>query len=81
MLTSLVEKHDICFTQRDVQYMLMIIVGQSLILILTVVSALNKNLMYAKSVYDQQKSDVCQVLKNLSSNLTAPQKHRNERNN
>ena len=49
--------------------MLMVIVAPSLILILTVVSGI------------QQKSDICQVLKSLSSNLTASQKHRTERNN
>ena len=57
------------YKQRDVQYMLMVIVALSLILVLTVVSD------------TQQKSDVCQVLKNLSSNLTASQKHRTEINN
>ena len=41
--------------------MLIVIVAPSLILILTVVSGI------------QQKSDICQVLKNLSSNLTASQ--------
>ena len=53
----------------DFQYMLMVIVALSLILVLTVVSG------------TQQKSDICQVLKNLSSNLTASQKHHTERNN
>ena len=57
------------YKQRDVQYMLMVIVALSLILVLTVVSD------------TQQKSDVCQVLKNLFSNLTASQKHRTEINN
>ena len=57
------------YEQRDVQYMLMIIVALSLILVLTVVSD------------TQQKSDVCQVLKNLSSNFMASQKHRTEINN
>ena len=47
----------------------MVIVAPSLILILTVVSGI------------QQKSDICQVLKNQSSNLAASQKHRTERNN
>ena len=69
MLKSLVEKYGIYLKQRDVQYMLMVIVAPSFILILTVVSGI------------QQKSDVCQVLKNLSSNLTASQKHRTVRNN
>ena len=44
-------------------------VAPSLIFILTVVSGI------------QQKSDICKVLKNLSSDLTASQKHRTERNN
>ena len=57
------------YKQRDVQYMLMVIVALSLILVLTVVSD------------TQQKSDVFQVLKNLPSNLTASQKHRTEINN
>ena len=72
MLTSLVEKYGIYFKPRDVclvQYILMVIVAPSLILILTVVSGI------------QQTSDICQVLKNLSSNLTALQKYRTERNN
>ena len=69
MLTSLVEKYSIYLKQRDVQYMLMVIVAPSLILILTVVSGI------------QQISDICQVLKNLSSNLTASQNYRTERNN
>ena len=47
------------YKQRDVQYMLMVIVALSLILVLTVVSD------------TQQKSDTYQVLKKLSSNLTA----------
>ena len=51
MLTSLVEIYGIYFKQRDVQYMLMVIVAPTLILILTVVSGI------------QQKSDICQVLK------------------
>ena len=42
--------------------MSMVIVAPSLILILTAVSGI------------QQKSDICQVLKHLSSNLTASQK-------
>ena len=54
------------YKQRDVQYMLMVIVALSLILVLTIVSGI------------QQKSDICQVLKYLSSNLTASQKHRTE---
>ena len=69
MLTSLVEKYSIYLKQRDVQYMLMVIVAPSLILILTVVSGI------------QQISDICQVLKNLSSNLTTSQNYRTERNN
>ena len=69
MLTSLVEKYGIYLYQRDVQYMLMVIVTPSFILILTVVSGI------------QQKSDICQVLKNLSSDLTASQNHRSVRNN
>ena len=70
MLTSLVEKkYGIYLKQRGVQNMLMVIVAPSLILILTVVSGI------------QQKSDICQVLKSLSSNLTASQKHRTEGNN
>ena len=52
MLTSLVEKYDIYFKQRDVRYMLMVIVAPSLILILTDVSGV------------QQKSDICQAQKN-----------------
>ena len=48
-LTGLVEKYDIYFKQRDVQDMLMVIVAQSLILILTVVSGI------------QKKSDICQI--------------------
>ena len=55
--------------QRDVQYMLMVIVALSLILVLTVVSD------------TQQKSHICQVLKNLSSNFTASQKHHTDMNN
>ena len=51
---------------RDVQYMLMVNVALSLILVLTVVLG------------TQQKSDICQVLKYLSSNLKASQKHRTE---
>ena len=50
ILTGLVEKYGIYFKQRDVQDMLMVIVAQSLILILTVVSGI------------LQKSDICQVL-------------------
>ena len=69
MLTGLVEKYGIYLKQIDVQYMLMVIVASSLILIPSVVSGI------------QQKSDICQVLKNLSSNLTASQKRRTERNN
>ena len=69
MLTSLVETYDIYLKQRDVQYMLLDIVTPSLILILTVVPGI------------QQISDICQVLNNLSSNLTASQKHRTERYN
>ena len=69
MLTSLVEKYGIYLKQRDVQYMSMVIVAPSLILILAVVSGI------------QQKIDICQVLKYISSNLTASQKHRTERNN
>ena len=57
------------YKQRDIQYMLMVIVALSLILVLTGVSD------------TQQKSDICQVLKNLSSNLTASQKQRTEINN
>ena len=68
MLSSLVDKYGIYVKQRDVQYMLMVIVASSFVLILTVVSGI------------QQKSDVCQVKKNLSSNLTASQKHRIVRN-
>ena len=49
MLTGLVEKYDIYIKQRDVHDMLMVIVAQSLILILTVVSGI------------QQKSDICQI--------------------
>ena len=50
--------------QKDVRYMLMVIVALSLVLILTVVSD------------TQQKYDICQVLKqNPFSNLTASQKH------
>ena len=56
------------YKQRDVQYVLMVIVALSLILVLTVVSD------------TQQKSHICQVLKNLSSNLTASQKHRTDMN-
>ena len=71
MLTSLVEKYVIYFNVQaeHVQYMLMVIAALSLILILTVVSSIPQN------------SDICQVLQNLSSNLTASQKHRTERNN
>ena len=69
MLTRLVEKSGIYLKQRDVQYMLMVIVAPSFIFILTVVSGI------------QQNSDVCQVRKNLSSNLTASQNHRTVRNN
>ena len=52
MLTSLVEKYEIYFNVQaeDVQYMLIIIVALSLILILTVVSSIPQN------------SDICQVL-------------------
>ena len=57
------------YKQRVAQYMLMVIVALSLFLLLTVVSD------------TQQKSDICQVLKNLSSNLTTSQKHRTEINN
>ena len=62
MLTSLVEKYDIYFKQRDVQYMFMVIVAPSLILILTDVSGI------------QQKSDICQVQKN---NLQILRHHKN----
>ena len=63
MLPSLVEKiwHLLLAKRRLSQYMLMVIVTPSLILILTVVSGI------------QQKSDTCQGLKSLSSNLTASQ--------
>ena len=52
MLTSLLEKYEIYFNVQaeDVQYMLIIIVTLSLILILTVVSSIPQN------------SDICQVL-------------------
>ena len=46
MLTSLVEKYGIYFKQWDVQYMLMVIVAPSLILILADVSGIHKNLIY-----------------------------------
>ena len=57
------------YKQRDVQYMLMVIVALSFILVLTVVSGAH------------QKSDICQVLNNISSNLTASQKPRTDMSN
>ena len=57
------------YKQRDVHYMLMVIMAMSLILVLSVVLG------------TQQKSDIFQVLINLFSNLTASQKHRTEINN
>ena len=48
MLTSLVEKYGIYLKQRDVQYMLMVIVAPSFILILTLVLGIQQKLIYAK---------------------------------
>ena len=70
MLTSLVE--NMAFTLSKETFSSVHIngfVAPSLIFMLTVVSGI------------QQKSDICQVLKKFSSNLTASQKHRTERNN
>ena len=57
------------YKQRDVQYMLMVIVALSFILVLTVVSGAH------------QKSDICQSLNNISLNLTASQKPRTDMSN